>query len=812
MHIRTKLAVGLIIVLVVNLGASLYGFHLLTRAADREARVRETSAAMVTAALSAQVHFKKQVQEWKNILLRGQEAGRFQDYLNRFEQEEQRTRESVDALIRLLTDNGQSPATANDFLDAHRRLGEEYRAALAHYRAQDPNAYLDVDRRVRSIDREPTDLIDQVVAAVLAHKHQTLPTLEAATRVLERQVMLLMVGVMSAAVFFLIWLIDHRIGQPIAMATAIARRISTGDFSTPIAVRGSDEPAQMLAALKTMQESLARSQENLSQSEARSRLLLESTGEGIYGVDTEGHCTFCNPAGARMLGFGTPDALAGRNMHETVHHSHTDGSPYPAKCCQAALTYREGIAARVDDEVFWRADGSRFPVEYHANPIHQDGRLVGAVVVFSDDTARKEAQAALRAAHDALAQERSQLAEGIRRRTLDLDRANTELARTARAKDEFLAAMSHELRTPLTSILGLSETMGDGLLGALSTQQDRAMHIIHENGAHLLELINDILDMSRVASGQMQLSWDQVPVHQLCEASLRLIGPAAKRKALTIATTLDPGACLVQGDSRRLKQMLVNLLGNAVKFTPQGGAIGLDVTADADQHEVRITIWDTGIGIPTEQFERLFQPFVQLDSRPARQHDGSGLGLALAAGMAGLHQGRIEVQSDPGRGSRFAIVLPWDPQAQSADQLAPELDPGRDPAVQAAPLRQPRVLLVDDNESNLEIFSTYLRLKGCAIFTARSGLDALALVREQRPDLILMDVQMPEMDGLETTRRLRADPALRRTPIIALTALAMPGDREHCLEAGMDDYLSKPLGLKELHRTVIHWISRTRAV
>ena len=811
MPIRTKLAVGLIFILVVNLAAGLYGFHLLTQASEREARVRETSAAIVTTALSAQVHFKKQVQEWKNILLRGQEPGLFDDYFGRFEGEETRTRETLGQLIRLLTNNGQPPDTADRFLEAHRRLGEEYRAALTSYRPQEPTSQLDVDRRVRNIDREPTDLIDQLVTAVLAHKQQTLAEIDAATQVLERQVLLVMVGVMSAAVFFLIWLIDRRIGQPIAMATVIARRISTGDFSTSIPVNGVDEPAQMLAALKTMQECLTRSQASLRRSEARSRLLLEATGEGIYGVDTDGLCTFCNPAAARLLGYRTPADLHGRNMHETVHHSQADGSHYPAGRCQATATYREGIAARVDDEVFWRADGSHFPVEYHTNPIHQEGRLVGAVVIFSDNTARKEAQVALRAAHDALAQERSQLAERVRCRTLELDRANAELARTAQAKDAFLAAMSHELRTPLTAILGLSETMSDGMLGALTTQQERAVDIMHENGTHLLELINDILDMSRVASGQMQLHWDQVPVNQLCDAGLRLIGPAARRKELTVSTTFDPRVRLLRGDSRRLKQMLVNLLGNAVKFTPQGGAIGLHVTANPDLREVRIGIWDTGVGIPPDQFERLFQPFVQLDNRPARQHDGTGLGLALASGMAELHQGRIEVQSEVGRGSRFEIVLSWDPQAQSADRFLPEQVPIGDADAQAEPLQQPRVLLVEDNESNLEMLSTYLRIKGCEVLAARTGIGAIALAREQRPHLILMDVQMPEMDGLETTRRLRTDPALRRTPIIALTALAMPGDREHCLEAGMDDYLSKPIGLKELYGTVSHWISRARA-
>jgi CheY-like chemotaxis protein len=237
----------------------------------------------------------------------------------------------------------------------------------------------------------------------------------------------------------------------------------------------------------------------------------------------------------------------------------------------------------------------------------------------------------------------------------------------------------------------------------------------------------------------------------------------------------------------------------------------LDMTANAAVGEVRIGVWDTGVGIPADQLERLFQPFVQLDSRPVRQNDGTGLGLALAAGMAELHHGRIDVQSEVGRGSRFELVLPWDPLAQSADRLPPEPDLLRDSHARSEVSRRPLVLLVEDNENNLDMFSTYLRIKGCEVLATRTGIQAIDLARERRPDIVLMDVQMPEMDGLETTRRLRADPALRRTPIVALTALAMPGDRERCLEAGMDDYLSKPLGLKELHGTVMHWIDRTRA-
>lgn len=810
MTIRTKFATGLVIILVINLAAGLYAFSLYQKATSQAAEVREASSEIVATALSTQVRFKKQVQEWKNILLRGQDPELFNKYLAQFEHEEDSTRTSMQNLIRLLGENLEARETANQFLEAHTRLGEEYREALGQHRVRDQDGYRKVDQQVRGIDRRPTDLLDEVVNAALSHKDMTLNEISVSIDRVEHRIFFIMVSVMTGAVMFLILLVDRTIGQPIATATAIARRVSAGDFSTPIHVTGEDENAQMLSALKTMQENLAESRENLRQSEAHAHLLLESTGEGIFGVDTQGRCIFCNPAAAQFLGYDSTAALEGKKMHEIMHHHHPDGNPYPASDCQASKIFRDGCPVHVDDEVFWRADGSCFPVEYHANPILRDGALVGAVVNFSDVSERRQAEIALRHAHDAVAQERSLLKERVQERTAELDLANAELARTARAKDEFLAAMSHELRTPLTSILGLSETMGDGLLGTLSPQQAKATFSIHENGAHLLELINDILDMSRVASGRMTLRRDQVPVNQLWDACIRLIRPPATAKGLRLETHLDPAVQLLHGDSRRLRQMLINLLGNAVKFTPEGGTIGLTIMGEVDQGQVRIRVWDTGIGIPADQLERLFKPFVQVDNRLTRQHEGTGLGLALAYGMAQLHGGTIEVESEVGKGSHFDLILPWNPKAQKAAEVPEEgqVNPEASPPAQSwVPAR---VLLAEDNADNLEMISHYLQLRGFEVHSAQDGLEAVAVARACLPDIIIMDVQMPELDGLEATRRLRADPKLRRTPIIALTALAMPGDRERCLDAGMDDYLSKPLGLSELHNSLTSWIKRTR--
>ena len=427
MTIRAKFATGLIFILVVNLMAGLYAFGLYQQANSQASEVREASSQIVATALSTQVRFKKQVQEWKNILLRGQDPALFDKYLAQFEQEEENTRASMRQLIELLGENSPARETAGQFLQAHTRLGEEYRAALGQHHFSDQGAPLGVDERVRGIDRQPTDLLDEVVEAARAHKDRTLADIDISIAAVERHIFLILVGVMTGAIALLILLVDRTIGQPIATATAIARRVSAGDFSTPIRVTGEDENAQMLAALKTMQENLAESRESLRQSEAHARLLLESTGEGIFGVDTQGHCIFCNPAAAQLLGHAAPATLEGVKMHEVMHHSHPEGSPYPATDCRASNIFRDGLPVHVDDEVFWRADGSSFPVEYHANPILRDGELVGAVVNFSDVSERRQAEVALRLAHDALAQERALLTERVRERTAELDRANVEL-------------------------------------------------------------------------------------------------------------------------------------------------------------------------------------------------------------------------------------------------------------------------------------------------------------------------------------------------------------------------------------------------
>ena len=808
MNIRTRLALGLAILLIVNLAVGFYAVYTYRLATTMESEIRELTSQIVSTSLSAQVHFKKQVQEWKNILLRGHDPELYRKYFSQFHDEEHNTRDAVENLISLLGDNPEAGQIAREFLAAHKRLGGQYLHALESFHQAEQNPHIAVDMQVRGIDRQPTDLLDRVVSSARTYKQQQLAEIENTVARVERRIILIVISVITGTIALMVWLIDRSIGRPVMTATRIAQRISNGNLSSPIEAHGKGEAAKMLLALRTMQDSLASYRKTLRESEERTRLILDSSGEGIYGVNTAGECIFCNPAGLSMLGYNRVSDVLHRDMHALTHHTYADGSPYSVDDCKASVTYHSGIPAHVDDEVFWRSDGTSFPVEYSSYPVRQEGRLIGAVVTFSDISERKRAEAELRMAHAELAEEKSMLEDRVRERTAELNHAIDELARTARAKDEFLASMSHELRTPLTSILGISEVFSDQMYGPLNEQQLKAVATVQESANHLLALINDILDVAKLEAGKMKPEFDAVPVEQLCDASLRIVRQTARQKHLEVSLQMDPEARIIFGDSRHLKQMLVNLLGNAVKFTPDGGSVGLDVTGNAERSQIVFSVWDTGIGIPEEQLGRLFQPFMQLDTRLSRQYSGTGLGLALVYRMASLHGGSVSVDSKPGEGSRFNVTLPWERDAQ--EQRVPgstgELDTTEDLVTVSG--TDVTVLLAEDNEANANMLSGYLSKVGYRVINARDGVETVAMAIEEHPDIVLMDIQMPNMDGLEATRRLRADSSFNRTPIIALTALAMPGDRERCLVAGADDYLSKPIGLKELHRLITGWLNR----
>ena len=285
-------------------------------------------------------------------------------------------------------------------------------------------------------------------------------------------------------------------------------------------------------------------------------------------------------------------------------------------------------------------------------------KVMGEIIVNAIERKRAEAT---------LAEERASLASRVAERTAELSAANAELARAARLKDEFLANMSHELRTPLNAILGLTEALQEQNRGPLNEHQLKSLRTIEESGRHLLSLINDILDLSKVGAGKLELQLEPVAVDMVCQASLMFVKQAAVKKRIRVSFDGSRSPATILADQRRLKQVLVNLLSNAVKFTAEGGQIGLEVTGDPEWQVVHFAVWDTGIGIAQEDLRRLFKPFVQLDSSLARQYEGTGLGLALVTRLTELHGGSVSVDSQPGQGSRFTVTLPWH-GAESVDE------------------------------------------------------------------------------------------------------------------------------------------------
>jgi signal transduction histidine kinase len=434
---------------------------------------------------------------------------------------------------------------------------------------------------------------------------------------------------------------------------------------------------------------------------------------------------------------------------------------------------------------------------YHAQPcnpgLHELDSIVSMTSLASIAIEHKRAE-------ETIHEYAEDLEQRVEQRTAELIRAN-------RIKDEFLANMSHELRTPLNSVLGFSETLLEGVRGPLDQRQEQAVELIRSSGEHLLGLINDILDVSKIESGKFEIRPEVVSVNDICRSSLTFIKQFANKKSITVEyLPLSDATTTIFVDSRRLKQILINLLNNAVKFTPEMGKVSLEVQADAEHNLMFFTVTDTGIGIAEDDLQKLFKPFVQLDSSLTRQYEGSGLGLMMVEKLVEIHGGHVQVQSDAGQGSSFRVVLPWK-QAGSMtnnESLIAEgmhkNKPSSNKTLESG--NGARILLAEDNETNVMVIKEYLEGHGYQIYVAHHGAEALAKASEVAPQLILMDIQMPQMDGLEATRRLRATPGFAAVPIIALTAFAMQGDRERCMEAGATEYLSKPVHLRKLQEMI----------
>ncbi len=564
-----------------------------------------------------------------------------------------------------------------------------------------------------------------------------------------------------------------------------------------------DEQLEACRAIMVNINEQVQAEEKLQEREQRITKIVETVPDGIVMVDSSGKITFANRAAEIILGL-TKNAITERGYDDPGWKTTAvDGSVFPDEQQPFVRVMRTDEVVQGIEHAIEHPDGTRVILSINAAPLHDvHDNLVGMVAALTDITERTQFVEELHALNIHLEQR-------VEMRTNELIQTNIELEYANRIKDEFLATMSHELRTPLTSILGLSESLLEQRRGSLNDHQQKSLQIIESSGQHLLELINDVLDLSKIDAGKFDFYPQSIDVVTLCRSSLTFIKEQAMRKSITITYKEDKIGSEIYADPRRLKQILVNLLTNAVKFTPDHGQVTLQVQADEEEDRIQFSVIDNGIGISSEDLERLFQPFMQIDSGLNRQFEGTGLGLVLVQRLTDLHGGSVHVESEVGVGSRFTINLPWR-QDLVAQQETIQLGGARaisEKTGESKPspermIDRGIVLLADDNPANILTICDYLESHGYQLVVAHNGLEAIEKAEENTPNIILMDIQMPAMNGLEAIRRLRADSRFATTPIIALTALAMPGDREHCLEAGATEYMSKPVSLKGLVETI----------
>lgn len=643
-------------------------------------------------------------------------------------------------------------------------------------------------------------------------------------------------------------------------------------------------------------------------SEEKLRIILDSAAEAIYGTDLNGTCTFCNSACLRMLGYEHPEDVIGKNMHPLIHHSHADGLALPVDDCRIYQAFNRNETAHADDEVFWRADGSCFPVEYWSHPQYHNGIIIGSVVTFLDISERIQNQKRLLQLSGAVENSPSiivitdlhgrieyvnpkftavtgylpeeviggnpsLLNAGIqptgffkelwntilsgrewkgdiynkkkngecywehasispihnkngvithfvaikedvseqKQNAEELQQARDAADAANRAKSDFLANMSHEIRTPLSAILGFSQL---ALKGNLPPKQHDYIEKVRKAGSSLIGIVNDILDFSKIEAGKLDMEHTLFNLKETLSNVVSVLHQKILDKGLTLHLDISPDiASHLFGDPHRLSQVVTNLLGNAIKFT-EHGEVALTVTLlkqGVEGDELLFSVRDTGIGLSGEQTARLFQPFTQADTSTTRRFGGTGLGLSISKKLVEMMHGNIWCESRQGEGSTFSFTAWFGIGDVTTDRCrlssgATSGDDGLTYDFSGA-----RILLVEDNEIIRTLACEFLKETGVMVNVAHNGAEAIKMICEDAMpyNLVLMDILMPVMDGYEATRILRADGRFSALPIIALTAHALLDERQKFVQAGMSDYISKPIDKQTLFKTMSRYIRHT---